>query len=173
MRRSTVAATGLCLAAGVAVIWVEASGPPSKAVSSNVALPARSVSAPRPVDATMLADQILERPLFTPTRRPYVAASPSPAPAAPVQPPELPGKLLGTAIGPALRLALFRRNGSGETVLVSIGDTIDRWTVTQIALGSVTLHPDIGETQIVPIQKSVGVAPPIKLQLGVFHHNLS
>jgi hypothetical protein len=173
MRRTVGALAGLCLLTGTALTWVEADGRAPGIAPGHTPPSAQIGPAPARVDATALVNQILARPLFTPTRRPYVAARVAKTPAVPTAPvPEPAGTLLGTAIGPTQRLALFRRSGSGETVSLTVGEALDRWVVTEINLGSVTLHADTGENRVMPIERSLGVVPPIKLQLPPFHNEV-
>jgi hypothetical protein len=173
MRRIVGALTGLCLLTGAALLGVEADGRAPSIASGLTAPPARTAPVPMVVDTAALVGQILERPLFAPTRRPYVAARIAKTPAAPMAPvPEPAGTLIGTAIAPTQRLALFRRSDGGGTVSLTLGEALDRWVVMEINLGSVTLHADTGESRVILIERSLGITPPIKLQLPPFHHEV-
>jgi len=86
---------------------------------------------------------ILERPLFSPGRRP---PSPAPAAAAPAPPPAYvapPPRLSGVLIGPHGRSAIFAGEDGGKSVSVTEGGRIGAFIVQAIEAGQVMLHgPD-------------------------------
>ncbi len=83
--------------------------------------------------------EVLDRPLFSPTRRPSETAS---APAGgdesgmPV--------LQGIVVSPAQKFALFADGPETAARRVADGETIGRWTVAKIAAARVTLKDDDG-----------------------------
>ena len=100
-------------------------------------------------DATVPAADTLaatvERPLFSPSRRPPFEAPPVEiAPAQP--PPPLPvPSLRGILMVRGAPLALLEGT-SGSTVRVRQGDTIDGWTVRSITRGQVALEAETDRT---------------------------
>ena len=105
---------------------------------------ARAEAIPRQVDRF---DAMIERPLFSPTRRP---PPPPPAPltmpsAGPVQAPPPPAPnvtLSGVISGGGGGVALLRRPQDQTPVRVASGGQIDGWTVTEIRPRAVVLRRD-------------------------------
>ena len=95
---------------------------------------------------------IVDKPLFNPSRRPP-PAEPAPPPPPPEQPvaeepppppaPAGPGpedyKLLGVSAGPDGRIAVLRIEASGDVVYLRQGESIDSWTVIDIGDRSVEI----------------------------------
>lgn len=99
------------------------------------------------VDA--LVAEILQRPLFSPSRRPPDNAPMDESAKAEKEPLKLPGRLEGTAILPGIREALFEREGD-KPVAVKEGQNIDGWTVASIQPDRVILRSDDGEQIVKP-----------------------
>lgn len=84
---------------------------------------------------------IVERPIFTATRR---AASPQPA--APSAPAAADGLLLGryqvigVVVAPQSRLVLLKRVGGAETIRLEEGEEIDGWTLVQVTRDDLVLE---------------------------------
>jgi hypothetical protein len=145
--------------AGLAVLIV---GEMVFSVSDVAALPndppAASVSVTSlPVlDVDGLVKAILERPLFTPGRRP------PPVPASPVAAaktaPELHARLAGMTVGPNDREALFARDGGG-VVTMHEQQQIDGWTIRSIDTEKVVLSSDFGERVLHPTEEARTVLP--------------
>jgi hypothetical protein len=98
-----------------------------------------------------LATAILDRPLFTPGRRP--PAPPAPPAQAVKTAPQLNARLAGMTVGPNEREALFARDG-GTVVAIHEQQAIDGWTVTSIDAEKVVLHSDFGEQVLHPTEGS-------------------
>jgi hypothetical protein len=86
-------------------------------------------------------EAIVERPLFSQTRKP---APPKPPPAAAEikqepPPPPLAGTLLGIVISPSVRSAVVRLTG-GKTVTVAEGEFVDGWELKRVM-------PDLAQFQ--------------------------
>lgn len=98
---------------------------------------------------------IVERPLFSPNRRPETGASFTPAdPGADVS-----IKLVGTFIMPAERFALFKLGDNEQTARVDEGGEIAGWTVKEIHEFSALLERD-GETLEIFLQYDDTPPPP-------------
>ncbi len=111
-----------------------------------VALLLPAGAGPRAGDADPLgvADAMLQRPLFSPTRRPPPPpAAPlpplAPAPAAPAMP-DL--ALSGIIAGGGSGIALLRRAVDPAPVRVRLGGEVDGWTVAEIRPRAVVLRRD-------------------------------
>jgi hypothetical protein len=86
---------------------------------------------------------VVERPLFSPTRRPPVAAAPSPA-VAPARGGEL--TLRGVVLSPHKRIALIETEGAPEPRWLAEGETLQGWTVEEVHAGHIVLS-DAGATR--------------------------
>ena len=78
---------------------------------------------------------LVERPLFTATRRPPPAGMTEPAAAAP--PPDTSlilgrYRLSGVVVTPDRRLVLLTPKGGSATISVAKGETLDGWAVTEV-----------------------------------------
>ncbi len=110
--------------------------------------PVASVEPPLAVDdVENLIATILDRPLFTPGRRP--PPPPPTAPEAAKVAPELRARLAGMTVGPGEREALFARD-NGATVAVKERQAIDGWTVASIATDKVVVRSSFGERVLRP-----------------------
>jgi hypothetical protein len=135
----------------LAVSDVEAS--PGPAPGGSVAI----VEPPAAPDFDALAEEILQRPVFSPDRKPPAEA---PVEAEPVEvkaPPELKSRLAGVIIGPDDKEAFFARDAE-TSKSVKEGDEIDGWTVTSIEPDRVTLKSDFGEKTVEPTFGEAGAA---------------
>ena len=84
---------------------------------------------PRPAT---LYPAIAEHPLFSPTRKPYVAPHP-PTPAAVAEGSTLRDYLLlGTVIAGNTRIALLKQPGNHQTIRATPGETIAGWKLREI-----------------------------------------
>jgi hypothetical protein len=135
----------LCLglsAVVVAELVGPAAGPaaPSQAGAADIEVPPDRVAAAP--NADHLTAQILDRPLFTPGRRPPEAVADS-EPEEEAKPPQLQGRLAGVVIHGEDGEALFARQGQ-KPVTVTEGDEIDGWTVDAIEADRVLLSSEFG-----------------------------
>jgi hypothetical protein len=96
------------------------------------------VETPRPVlPALSVFSAFVERPLFTPLRRPVqvqqeAAAAPVEAPVAKgVAEPEF--RFVGTVIRRSRILGLLAPKNGGDLIGVGVGDTVDGWTVASLS----------------------------------------
>lgn len=119
--------------------------------------PARPFLVPSAADLALppleTFSETLNRPLFTATRRPpspLAALHGQAAPAAPA-PPERTGPkgerlLLGTyllngiVVAGDRKIVMLKHAGSGKTLRVGEGDTLDDWTVSSVSADQVTLR---------------------------------
>jgi hypothetical protein len=101
--------------------------------------------------------EIVERPLFDETRRPYEppeqatqgVATPPPAPATP--PPRV--VLLGMVITPDSRSALLWDELKRESIRASVGTSVSGWELTEITLEGVTLRQGTSTHKIELLEK--------------------
>ena len=77
---------------------------------------------------------VQERPLFNPTRRPFVEQPPEvKKPPPPQAPPKLNAMLLGIVVNGDHRMALLRDGNSQKRLMLRLGDTVQgQWTLTDI-----------------------------------------
>jgi hypothetical protein len=161
---------GLATAIGLAVLLhasltglPEAATPTKKPSSATISSADSPALAPPPSEAFVAARAALtERPLFSPSRRPY-APPPTPAPAIrrppPTSAPALPklteqGWLLsGTIVSERNntedRIALLRSVRDGAIKKVKEGDEIQGWRVVQIEPGRLNLRAATQEDELV------------------------
>jgi hypothetical protein len=109
---------------------------PAPSVPPARAVLAPPVVAPPPADLDGLIRIVLERPLFSKTRRPALVED-SPVAA---KDPALP-RLSGIVVLPSLRRAIFQSPGADRQVVTVVGEAgrIDSWTVESIDSDGVTL----------------------------------
>jgi hypothetical protein len=137
---------GLCLGLS-AIIVAELAGPttepaaPSEGGAADIEVPPDRVAPAS--DADQLTAQILDRPLFTPGRRPPEAVADS-EPEEEAKPPQLQGRLAGVMIHGEGGEALFTRQGQ-KPITVTEGDEIDGWTVDAIEVDRVLLSSEFGD----------------------------
>lgn len=82
--------------------------------------------------------EIGERPLFVPTRRPFVPPPEAEAEAIPVEepPPEpLLAELVGVVLAGQQRAALVQEQGAAGPRRLAIGQTVDGWRVEEVEAG--------------------------------------
>ncbi|MGH6931635.1 MAG: hypothetical protein ACREEE_04295 [Dongiaceae bacterium] len=115
-----------------------ANADPSTAAAAREPLPPESVFTMPPQDTY---GAIIERPLFSPTRRPETGASFTPTDAGP----EVTIKLIGVFITSTDRFALLKLDETAQSVRVSEGGEIAGWTVKEIHEFGAVLERD-GET---------------------------
>jgi len=99
-----------------------------------------------------MVSEILERPLFSPSRQSAdkpdsegVAQAPPPPP-----PPQLPARLAGTNIRHDARQALFEVQAGQKAIALSEGQEINGWTVASIQPDQVVLRSTAGEQVMKP-----------------------
>ena len=101
---------------------------------------------PPPLDAF---STVLEKPLFSPTRRPPEAVEEQAAPVAakrnPKPPPELRARLLGVVVSDSKNLAILKLPDEPAAVHVTKGDEVLGWTLTDIGPDSAQFERN-GET---------------------------
>ena len=123
-------------------------------------------------DSDALIGEILERPVFSPSRQAVDATPPAEDVEEPKAPPKMPGRLAGLSIRPEAREALFEREGE-KPVAVKEGQEIDGWVVSSIQSDHVVLRSASGEQilkptdaenirrpQVQAINRKPGAAPP-------------
>jgi len=103
--------------------------PAARAAAVVLPEPAQYAAAETPV-----AD-ILARPLFTPNRQPSARSGDKPVAASAFH-----RRLVGVAIGPVTREALFAGEGKDKPTVVAEGGAIEGWTVETVADGVVTIR---------------------------------
>jgi hypothetical protein len=95
---------------------------------------------------------IVERPLFTATRRPAPAA-----PAAPVVSAEglILGayRLTGVVVTPTHRLLLLRRQDDRRTIRVAEGEAVDGWTIVRVASDKLVVESAGRQQEIIVREK--------------------
>lgn len=103
---------------------------------------------------------IVERPIFTATRRPPPAVLP--AAAAPAA--ETPDKslilgrykLTGVVVTPTLRLVFVTKPGSRKTIAVARGKKLDGWVISEVEQHLIVLESDQGRIRI-KIEDDAGI----------------
>ena len=109
-------------------------------------------------DAAATFAQIVDRPLFSSTRRP----PPPPAPAAAASAPDAPPieldkiKMFGTINGPGLRGVLAEVEGKSR--FVRSGEQIGEWTLRRIRSNEAVFEKD-DEERVIPLPLASGAAP--------------
>ncbi len=133
-RRWRTLAAGVIFAAAAILIGVWAAGEDAAGVQARrhtAVLPDLRLPAAPPLAAL---SETLERPLFSPARRPLPgpasAAAPSASPAS---------ALVAVALGPGRSAAILKLAAGGTAVLMQ-GDRIEGWTLAAVSSHSVTLQ---------------------------------
>ena len=125
----------LLIAMGLWFIWQHGSQAPA-VTDDHVQQPSRYLTLPDdPVPPA--ADEyavILERPLFSPRRRPPVITKPEPRQ---VSPPRI--RLSAITISNSVRVAVVRELDSHQTRHVREGDEVGEWVVEKVGRNSVIL----------------------------------
>jgi hypothetical protein len=104
--------------------------------------PSAFVSTPLVSDAAA-EDPILARPIFDPTRRPFVASPPPPPPPQAPPPPAAPvvmPLLDGVILTESTRKALIRLAGEADGSWLQVGELAGRWKVARIEPSLVELE---------------------------------
>ncbi len=171
---SAIAVTALVLTN----LYLFASPPDTSVIlpsDQSVATTASKAEIPETSDASkMLLIHAQTRPLFSPTRRPWVAppvepvpvpVEPEPVEAQPVvavatQPPQI--TLLGIDITPSGTKALTLKAGETDAVWMRAGELVDGWTVRQIKSTSIELEN--GSQSVTLELYPAPVAPPAATQ---------
>jgi general secretion pathway protein N len=107
---------------------------------------------PAPLPALVDLTETLDRPVFSPTRRPTQAAAAAVLEAPPMRngeapPPDM--KLSAVVIDAGRRFALLQRFPAGGTVRVAQGDVVDGWTLSEVRADGVTLRKNDQRHEIV------------------------
>lgn len=125
----------LFLALGVWFIWQHGRElPASQELGAQQA--AASVQIPGAPEIAAIDEYtiILERPLFSPQRRPFVVAAPVPEP---VAAPRV--RLSAITIFNSVRVAVIRETDSNQTRHIKEGDSLGEWVVDKVGRNSVIL----------------------------------
>lgn len=156
MRRRALLLLAAMLATTTVVHAIGLPGTQTAEVAATPEIPALP-PAPRHEAARLAAYKVVvERPLFTTSRRPPAPPETRPAaPHTPVPPPDV--VVVGIVAGPSVRVALIREKKATILQHVAEGDLIDGWTIDTIQPHRVVLRQH-GETHEVPIHD--GRKPP-------------
>ncbi len=134
----------------------EANDPVDAAVQGESDKETEGIDSTEPVNSNPLASldkndfsQMVERPLFAPSRRPPVAEKGNAA----VKPAALadPFELMGIAKTNQQSIALIRRLTDGASFRLQVGDMIDNWMLAKIDQKSILLNRDDGLTNVVKL----------------------
>jgi general secretion pathway protein N len=150
---------GFCLALAAYVygqVQMEAPGPAPPAGGGETPALAALSAQPRYAMAPV-ADfsAILERPLFSPTRRPPAEG----AVAAVASEPELQVTLVGVIISSEEQIAIVRPNDESRFARLSVGDSFQGWTLDSIEPSRVTFRRGDVEEHI---ELTYDVPPPVQ-----------
>ena len=147
-----------CLALGavVALLWVEdvSLAPEVTAAAPSLPeLPERepvAFEAPAP-DAFAV---IGERPLFSPSRRPFVAPAAVEAPTAPVEAPSEPllAELVGVVLTTKQRAAMVQEEGASAPRRVAVGQSVAGWRVVEVERSRAVFQRG-DETQVLELRR--------------------
>jgi hypothetical protein len=162
VRRSRLRTTGLVfLSAVVAALaainwWVIQLDPAPASAGERIVLASTGtipVSLTRPNDESALSDfdEVVRRPVFAASRRPFVQSAPAAGqPAAVVPPPDL--RLIGVAINPGKKQALLRTAQQPRGRWVGEGDSIDGWVLRSVRADAavVASGPQTHELRLYP-----------------------
>jgi hypothetical protein len=133
-----------CAAAGALLAWELVQPLPSSPARATAAGPAAAqslsgrapaVEAPPGPPPLAALREVVERPLFSDTRRP--APPEAPKEAAPAKP--LAASVLGIFLAPGARRAVLEVGQPPQVVRVGEGDRVEGWTVSRITIDSVEL----------------------------------
>jgi general secretion pathway protein N len=131
-------------------------------------LPSRGPDRTRPEAAVATAETVsplaplsqfaatIERPLFSPGRRPAPAAEPSGPVTASI---EARYRLVGVVITGAARRAMITEGT--RRIELGVGDRLEGWTVTHIEQNRLTLHSTSGDV-LLGVKPAAGDAKPAK-----------
>lgn len=104
---------------------------------------------------------IVERPLFTATRRPAPDIEPTPVAATAAKPPDkslILGryKLTGIVVSPGLRMVLVTEPGSRRTTAVALGAELDGWLVSEVEQHLIVLESN-GRRKVIRIGEDAAI----------------
>ena len=169
-RRPSRALMIACVALG-AVLYAELEeglfAPPSSLAVSPPARPLEDRAIPADFDFPSYESfhEVVERPLFSPTRRPPAKVTPAQSKPKPTPKPKPQTarierglfSVLGIVISDDERVSLVRLKKSGETVRMAVGDVVEGWRVESIDRDCVTFRagevrdrvelPDLAEVE--------------------------
>jgi hypothetical protein len=129
-------AGALCFAALAVWPWLVPPIPETRPPATPPAAPAAATLTALPPLASFAAT--VERPLFSPARRPAANAPATAAPAA-----ESRYRLVGVVVSGMKKTAFIADNG--RRAQIGVGDAFDGWTVKEIGQDRVTLASPSGE----------------------------
>ena len=109
--------------------------PVERALTDETTLLAEHVPADPKVLDTEEFDAILQRPLFSPQRRPFSAPEPVPQPLAP---PRI--RLSAISVSNSVRVAVIRELDTNRTQYVREGAQLGQWVVEKVDLNKVILR---------------------------------
>lgn len=151
-----VLATALALLLAFEIADASRSRIPSGPTRKVAAAPAKLLPPVTQTPADQAYPETVERPLFTPTRRPAPAQAVAGAPA--FRPGQF--QLLGVIIAGNTKTAMLREKASGRIHRLEVGREVNGIRVATIDRDTVTLAQG-GETEVVPMQvQKGGAAPP-------------
>jgi general secretion pathway protein N len=117
-----------------------------------------------------------ERPLFSPSRRPDVETAAAPE-AAPVEesPDSLPFELTGVVLGSETAIAILRNRDTQETVQLRRGETLEAWSIEEIAPRHVVLRQEDRQVrlELFPLKPEGSAAVPPRLVPPTIRPNLN
>ncbi len=142
-----------------------------KPLAENTSTPAEvdmpAINPPRPLIERNLSDftEVTERPLFSQTRRPDVAAIDEPdLPQVPVRQPDF--TLTGVVIADGSQIALLSRKRDPKIERVKVGEKLDGWEVTEISPLKVVMISQGSQIELEMLRKSdPAQAAKLKAQL--------
>jgi general secretion pathway protein N len=142
---------------GTAPAVADAGAPPPAATPAVT--PRLASFEPRPASAF---DEIAERPLFIPDRRPQQDTEPAKA-----APPPVPPTLLveGVVLSPGRHYAVIQHGNPPRLDSVSEGETVDGWTVASIDRDRVSLRSGTATLDFA-VGKSARAAPGVRRPRG-------
>lgn len=156
-----LALTSLCLLLAATVVWELAEPETAPGPAVQTAATVEPKKTPPPVfnaDAlTETVDTIVERPLFSPARRPAAKTAAAPAGAGGKPDTGLP-RLAGTLVGPDGGRAIFA-GADGKPRTAAAGDAIGAFTIQTIVPGTVVLSGPEGERVLHPSYVSTPAVP--------------
>jgi type II secretory pathway component PulC len=129
MNKSTL--TGLIALLALLPCAAGAQSPPANAPVRSFALP--------PLEELRATR---ERPLFSPSRRPDEAAGGPEAGPVEESPDSLPFELTGVVMGTDVAIAILRNRDTQETVQLRRGETLEAWSIEEIAARHVVLRQE-------------------------------
>ncbi|HYG90371.1 MAG TPA: hypothetical protein VD978_29395 [Azospirillum sp.] len=116
-----------------------------------------AIPAPFRLAALRSFGDMVERPMFTLTRRPYVADAPPPPPPAAAPPqPEFRAVVKAIILAQDGRMSLIGRTGQKGTQLVTEGEDVDGWTVSSITQDAVLFRAGTRELRLYAAQPVQG-----------------